>query len=170
MPEPYRVVSALPTGTSVSRYIIAKALGRGDYYTELRIAEQWRDCPQVKATLELHTKAAVPAGSTTDATWAGPLSIHGISQEAITIMRGMSILGALESKMQTVPLHVKLARETGVGVTGGWVGAGNAIPVQKTDFATIIEEHFKYGVIVPLSEELVRVSTPPAEATVRRTV
>ena len=42
--------------------------------------------------------------------------------------------------------------------------------MQKTDFATIIEEHFKYGVIVPLAEELVKVSTPAAEATVRRTV
>ena len=29
---------------------------------------------------------------------------------------------------------------------------------------------FKYGVIVPLSEELVALSTPDAEATVRRTV
>ena len=31
MPEPYRVVSALPTGTAVSRFITAKALGGGDY-------------------------------------------------------------------------------------------------------------------------------------------
>jgi HK97 family phage major capsid protein len=55
-------------------------------------------------------------------------------------------------------------------VTGGWVAAGGAIPVQETDFATIIEEHFKYGVIVVLSEELVALSNPNAEATVRRTV
>ena len=134
MAEPYRVVSALPIGTAVSRFITAKAIGGGDYWTELQTAEQWRDCPQVKATLELHTKAAVPAGSTTDSTWAGPLSAYGVAQEAITIMRGMSILGALESKMQSVPLHVKLARETGAGITGGWVAAGGPIPVQKTDF------------------------------------
>lgn len=30
-------------------------------------------------------------------------------------MRGISILGALESKMQTVPMHTRLARETGAG-------------------------------------------------------
>lgn len=170
MPEPYRVVSALPAGTSLNRIITAKALGAGDRWMELQIAEQWRDTPQVKACLELQGKAAVPAGSTTDSTWAGPLASYGIAQEAITIMRGISILGALESKMQSVPLHVKLARETGAGITGGWVAAGNAIPVQKTDFATIVEEHFKYGVIVPLAEELVRLSTPSADATVRRAV
>ena len=37
MPEPYRVVSALPAGTAVSRLITAKALGRGDMWTELQI-------------------------------------------------------------------------------------------------------------------------------------
>ena len=170
MPEPYRVVSALPTGTALSRYIRVKALGRGDTYTELMIAEPMRDTPQVKASLELQTKAAVPAGSTTDSTWAGPLSQYGIATEALTIMRGMSILGALESKMQSIPLHTRIARETGAGITGGWVAAGGAIPVQKTDFETIIEEHYKRAVIVPLSEELVQQSTPSAEATVRRTV
>ena len=102
-----RVVSALPAGTAVSRYIIAKALGRGDSFTEKMVAERWKDTPQVAATLSLHTKAAVPAGSTTDATWAGPLAVHGISQEALTLMRGMSILGALDSRMQKVHLEGK---------------------------------------------------------------
>ena len=35
----------------------------------------------------------------------------------------------LEPKMRTVPLHVRLARETGAGITGGWVAAGGAILV-----------------------------------------
>jgi HK97 family phage major capsid protein len=170
MSLPNVVVSARPAGTATSRFISALALGGGDRYRELQIADQWLDTPQVKATLELRTKAAVASGSTTDATWAGPLAPYGIAAEAITIMRGMSILGALESKMQNVPLHTWIATETGAGITGGWVAAGAAIPVQKTAFATIVEEHFKYGVIVPLSEELVRLSTPSAEATVRRTV
>ena len=40
----------------------------------------------------------------------------------------------------------------------------------RRHFATIIEVHYKYGVIVPLSEELVRLSSPSAEATVRRKI
>jgi hypothetical protein len=168
---PTRPVSILPAGTALSRYITAKALGGGDRWRELQIAEKWLDTPQVKASLELQTKAAVPAGSTTDSTWAGPLSPFGVAAEAITISRSKpSIVGQLQPQMQNVPLHTRLARETGAGVTGGWVAAGGAIPVQATAFATVIEEHFKYGVIVPLAEELVRVSSPSAEATVRRQV
>jgi HK97 family phage major capsid protein len=165
-----RPVSILPAGTAVSRFITAKALGRGDLWTELQIAEKWLDVPQVRATLELRTKSAVASGSTTDSTWAAPLSAYGIAAEAITIMRGLSIFGALQGQMQLTPLHTRVAIETGAGIVGGWVAAGAAIPVQATAFATIIEEHFKYGVIVPLSEELVAVSSPSAEATVRRTV
>ena len=170
MPEPYRVVSALPTGTAVARFIATKALGRGDHYAEVMLAEQWPDTPQVAETIRLYGKAAVPAGSTTDATWAGPLAAHGLAQEGITIQRGMTITGALESKMQTVPLHVKIPIETGTGITGGWVAAGAPIPVQKAAFATSIQEHYKYGVIVPLAEELVKLSTPSATTTVNRAV
>ena len=96
-------------------------------WTELQIAERWRDTPQVMASLK-RRKRPWPAGSTTDATWAGPLAPYGIAAEALTIMRGMSILGALEGKMQRVPSHVRIARETGAGITGGWVAAGAPIP------------------------------------------
>jgi HK97 family phage major capsid protein len=163
-------VSALPSGTAFARYLQAKALGHGSLGTELEIAKRWTDTPQVFEALQLQTKAAVPAGSTTDATWAGPLSAYNIAGEALTIMRGMSILGALEPRMQRTPLHTRVARETGTGITGGWVAPGAAVPVQATTFATVVEEHYKYGVIVPLSEELMRLSNPDAEATIRRTV
>ena len=63
MPEPYRVVSALPTGTAFSRYLMVKAAARGDAYTELALAEKFKDSPTVHATLDLETKAAVAAGT-----------------------------------------------------------------------------------------------------------
>lgn len=170
MSVPTKSISILPTGTAVSRFIIAKALGHGDSWSELQVAEKWLDTPQVKASLELHQKSAVPAGSTTDATWAGPLAPFGIGGEALTIMRGLSILGALEPRMQKVPLRTWLARETGAGITGGWVAEGANVPVQKTAFETIIEAHYKYGVIVLLSLELMKLSTPSAEETIRRAV
>jgi HK97 family phage major capsid protein len=137
----------------------------------LQIAEQWRDTPQVKATLELSTKAAVVHGDTSTGTWAPALAQYGISAEAIALLRGMSILGTLEGKMQRVPLHVKVAVETGTGISGGWVPiSGGAVPVQKTAFATSVEEHYLYGVIVPVTEELVALSNPDATSTITRTV
>ena len=149
--------------------IIALASSRGDHMAASMLAETWVDCPQVKATLDLLSKSAVPAGSTTDAVWAGPLAPY-FAAEALTIMRGRMILGALEPKMQKVPLHVRLARETGSGVSGGWIAPGAATPVQKTDFASVINEHFKFGVIVPLTNEVLRVSDLAAEKTIRDAV
>ena len=85
MSEPYRVVSALPTGTAFARYLMVKAVAAGDVYTELVLAEKFKDSPTVHATLELQTKAAVSPGLTSDATRAGPLSVYGIAGEALAL-------------------------------------------------------------------------------------
>jgi hypothetical protein len=97
-----RPLSMLPAGTAFSRYLMAKALGRGDSFRAQLIAEQWRDSPQVKACFEdeLRVKAPVAAGTTSDATFAGPLAVHGIAREALALIRGVSILGALENKLR----------------------------------------------------------------------
>jgi HK97 family phage major capsid protein len=166
--EHYRPVSILPTGTGVARFIQAIAIG--DQWAAEEKAAAWRDTPHIAEALRWHTKSAIAPGMTTDSTWAGPLAQFGIASEAVTLMRGMSILGSLEGKMQKVPLHVKVAVETGTGVTGGWVTQGGAIPVQATAFATSSEEFYKFGVIIPLSEELVTTSNPAAESTINRTV
>ena len=124
MSEPYRVVSALPTGTAFARYLMVKAAAQGDVYTELALADKFKDSPTVHATVELQTKAAVAAGTTTDATWAGPLAVYGIAGEALALLRGASIIGALESRMRRVPFRTKVARETGSGTGGAWIGEG----------------------------------------------
>ena len=87
MSEPYRVVSALPSGTAFARYVMVKALAQGDVYTELALAEKLKDSPTVHATVELQTKAAVAVGTTSDATWAGPLAVYGIAGEALVARR-----------------------------------------------------------------------------------
>ena len=67
MSEPYRVVSALPSGTAFARYLMVRALAQGDVYTELALADRLKDSPTVHATVELQTKAAVAVGTTTRA-------------------------------------------------------------------------------------------------------
>ena len=44
MREPYRVVSALPTGTGLNRFLMVKAASRGDSYSA-RVAERFKDSP-----------------------------------------------------------------------------------------------------------------------------
>jgi hypothetical protein len=170
MSVPHRVVNVLTPGTATARYIQALAVGCDDMYTAVEMASRWRDTPQVKVCLELRGKAAVASASTTDSTWASPLAQFGIAQEAIGLLRGLSIFGALEGQMQRVPLHIKIAVETGAGFSGGWVGEGGAVPVQKTAYAISIEEFYKFGVITAFTEELATTSDPAAVPTINRTV
>ena len=167
-----RTVSSLPSGTALSRYLMAKALGRGDSHRALLVAERWMDSPQVKQCLadQFHGKAAVTAGSTSDATFAGPLALHGIAEEALTLVRGASILGALESRFRRVPFRTSVPRETGTGTGGAWIGEGLGTPVAATAYDSLSQEVYKAGKIVVLSRELLQLGNRSAERTVRETV
>ncbi|HXG54019.1 MAG TPA: phage major capsid protein [Vicinamibacterales bacterium] len=148
---------------------MAKALGHGDSMASQVISEGWLDVPQVEATLKLEGKAAVSPGTTTDATFAGPLAAYGISSEAIALERGVSIVGQLIPKMRRVPFRAKISAETGTGSSGAWVGEGAATPVAKSAYVSLSQEVFKAQTICALSKELLMVGNPAAEATIRET-
>ena len=87
------VVSSLPPGTALSRYLIVKGLG--GLGTIDPDAPAWRQTPHVIQCLRdelLTTKAATPAGNTSDAAWASPLAAYGIAREALALRRDVSIL------------------------------------------------------------------------------
>lgn len=127
------------------------------------LATQWTTTPQVEAAFR--TKAAIAPGTVTDATFAAPLAQFGIAQEALSLLRGRSIIGALESSMRRVPFRVKVARET-TGATGNWIGEGLSTPVSALAYDTIQQDVYKGQVIVVLTDELVRMSSPAASVTV----
>ena len=123
---PTRVVSALPDGTALARYCMTLGESRGDTHRALLIAERWRDSPTVRATIELITKAAVAPGTTSDATWAGPLAEHGIAGEALQLLRGSSVLGALEGRFRKVPFRTSVPRERAPArAAAGWGKPGS---------------------------------------------
>jgi HK97 family phage major capsid protein len=167
---PSRRVSSLPDGTAFSRFVMALAAANGSYSNARFLSEKFIDSPQVGATFDLLTKAAVPAGSTSDASFAGPLAMHGISREALQLVRGKSIIGALEGKMRRVPFRTKVPRETGSGTGGAWIAEGNSVPVAASAFDTLSQEIYKAGKIVVLTKELLKLGDPSAERTVRETV
>ena len=176
MPEPYRVVSALPSGTAFSRLVMTLACARGDLMRAQMLAERFKDTPQVGAVLaqwtrkdDWHSKAAVAAGTTTDATFAGPLAVYGVAQEALAIERGMSIVAQLAPKMRRVPFRTAVARETG-STGGAWVGEGFSTPVAATAYDTLSQEAYKAQTIVVLTTDLLKLSSPNAERAVRETV
>ena len=163
-----QIKSQLPKGTAFTRMCIALARGKGDSYQTLEIAKQWTDStPEVETMVKhmWHTKAAVAAGTTTDATWAGPLAVATPINEFLELLRPRTIIGQVAGFRQ-VPFNISVPSQT-AGGTYGWVGQGLAKTVTKAAYATVTLPFSKAAGIIVLTEELVKLSTPSAEGLVR---
>jgi HK97 family phage major capsid protein len=111
--------------------------------------------------VELFSKAAVAAATTTDSTWAGPLSpIRPLMNAFVALLRPRTLLGRIPG-LRAVPANVSVAAQT-TGGTYGWVGQGASVPATKSDFATVTVPATKCGGIVGISQELAELSTPAA--------
>jgi HK97 family phage major capsid protein len=158
------MTTALPKATAFIRYVQALAVSRGSTLQAVEYAKRWHDStPEV----ELVLKAAVAAGSTTDATWAGPLApITPLTTDFLALLRPATILGKVDTFFK-VPFNVSVASQTGGG-TYQWVGQGAPKPVGKLQFGTITLTILKAAGIIVITEELARTSTPSAEEVIRR--
>lgn len=157
-----QVKSQLPKGTVFTRMVQCIALSNGDSFKAMEHAKTYRDCPEV----ELMVKAAVAAGTTTDAAWAGPLAVaQPLVNEFLELLRPKTLIGRIPGLRQ-VPFNVSVPSQTGGG-TYAWVGQGANKPVSAAAFATVSVPFAKAAGIIVLTEELVKLSTPSAEATVK---
>lgn len=162
-----RITPQLPKGAAFTRACMALAAGNGDSFQTLEHTKQWTDTPEVEQIVRhmWRVKAAVAAGTTTDATWAGPLAVTQPLNEFLELLRPRTLIGRIQ-RFRQVPFNVSVPSQTGGG-TYSWVGQGNAKPVTSAAFATVTVPFAKAAGIIVLTEELVRLSTPSAEATVR---
>ena len=158
-----QVKSNLPPATGFIRYVQALAVSRGVPMAALEYAKRWKDStPEV----ELILKAAVAAGTTTDATWAGPLvQLQNLTAEFLELLRPATVLGKIPG-LRRVPFNVSVPSQTGGG-TYQWVGQGAPKPVGKLAFSAVTLGITKCAGIIVITEELARSSTPSAEATIR---
>jgi HK97 family phage major capsid protein/HK97 family phage prohead protease len=159
-----QVTSPLPKGTAFTRYCMAKIVGKGSNADAIEHAKMWRDStPEV----ELALKAAVAPGTSTDATWAGPLApLTPLANEFLELLRPATILGKIPG-FRRVPFNVSIASQTGGG-SYAWVGQGAPKPVGKLAFLAVTLGITKCAGIIVITEELARVSTPSAEAVIRQ--
>lgn len=157
------VKANVPTGTGFVRYCQAIAACRGDLMRAIEWAKQWKEStPEV----ELVLKAAVAPGTTTDATWAGPLAqMTPLASEFLELLRPATILGKIPG-FKRVPFNISIPSQTGGG-TYAWVGQNAPKPVGKLTFGTVTLGVTKCAGIVVITEELARLSSPSAEATIR---
>jgi HK97 family phage major capsid protein len=156
------VKANVPPGTAFVRYACATLVCKGNLFEAAEYAKRWNEStPEV--ALEL--KAAVAAGNTTDSAWAGPLVNQTIARDFIELLRPATILGKIPT-LRRVPFNTKVPSQT-AGGTYGWVGEAKPKPVTKLAFSAETLGVNKAAGIIVLTEELVRLSNPSAEALVR---
>ena len=154
----------LPKGTAFTRYAMALASAKGNVMGAAEVAKRWAgSTPEVETIL----RAAVAAGTTTDAAWAKPLvPYQDMQSELIELLRPETVIGRMTG-FRNIPFNVRMPRQT-AGSSVSWVGQGAPKPVTRLSFETITVPHAKIAAIIAITDELARMSTPSAEAAVRQ--
>lgn len=117
-------------------------------------------------------KAEVPAGANISGNWADALVGAETSAFAdfVEFLRPMTILGKFGTNgipaLRRVPFRVPLITQTGGG-EGYWVGEGKPKPLTSFGFSRTTLDPLKVANIAVLTMEMVRDSSPSAEAIVR---
>lgn len=158
-------VRNLPKGAAFTRYAMSLAAAKGNPMIAAEIAKtNWsKDTPEVEMVL----RAAVAAGTTTDTVWAKPLVYYAnMVSEFVELLRPETFLGRMTG-FRNVPFNVRMPRQT-AGATAGWVGEGAPKPVSSLAFDSVTIPHTKIAVIVAITEELARFSSPSAQAAVQQ--
>ncbi len=153
-----------PAGIGFARIAKAKILSRIDGEPVLDIVR--REWPDDSALQRYFQKAAVPAGTTTNALWAGNLvDTTNLTSEFIEFLRPQTVIGRIPN-LRRVPFNVRVTGQT-TGAVANWVGQGKGKPVTsfQTNAQTLL--FTKIAAIAVVTEELVRFSSPSAEALVR---
>jgi HK97 family phage major capsid protein len=159
-----RVQSVVPKGLGFVRMSMVLASTRGDRTAAAEQAQhRWPDQPEIALAL----KAAVPPGSTGDATWAGPLMppLRQLTEDFMALLRPATIIGKIPD-LRRVPFNVSVPMQT-AGGSYGWVGQGFAKPVTKLSFGATTLTFSKVAGIIVITEELARFSSPDAESLVQ---
>lgn len=113
----------------------------------------------------LSEKAVI--GTTTDTNFGSSLvNYELLTGEFIELLRGKTVIDRLAPKMRQVPFNIKMPSQTGAS-TVGWVGETKTKPVTNPTYGNVTLSKSKVAGIVLLSEELVRLSNPKADALVR---
>lgn len=156
------VKSNAPKGSAFTRTAMILAKAKGDLSLAKSLAEvHYKDDAVVNGIV----KAAVAAGSTTVAAWAGNLVYpETYGGDFIELLYPQTVLGRLSARK--VPFNVRIAGQTG-GQSVGWVGEAAPAPVTSAAFNAVFLTWSKVYALSILSDEIIRFSNPAAEALVQ---
>jgi hypothetical protein len=162
--EDRMTVSVLPKGSTFTRIAMAKAIARGSDFSAIDIAaSRWGEGSAPARIL----KAAVAAGSTDGASWAGPLAGEYATAvaEFMTLVRAQSIIGRLPN-LRRIPPRVPLIRQTSAP-KAHWVGEGKPMPLTHMTFARDALSTDKLAAMLVVTDELLQAADPASEAMIR---
>jgi HK97 family phage major capsid protein len=121
------------------------------------------DFPQVEMAL----KAAVAVGTTTSGTWAAPLVYPAnLAAEFFELLWAETYFPKLVGLVR-VPFNSRVPRDNSV-ISAQWVGEGKAKPFGAGSFDYVSLSFAKIALIMGVTEELARFSSPNVEAIVSR--
>ena len=155
-------------GLGFARLAMAMHASKGDANGAKAFAEQ--TFPN-DARLANVLKAAVSAGGTISATWAGNLvDYQNLSSEFVEFLRPRTIIGQFGTNgipsLRRVPFNVQIPGKTASG-TAAWVGEGYAKPVTSSAYDARTLKWAKVAAISVVTEELARFSDPSIQLLVR---
>lgn len=171
----------LEPGIGLARLVKCFGMANGDVERASRLASaRYGEDSNAFGTLKMLSdrgfnsleKAEVPAGATVSGNWAEDLVGDTTSAFAdfVEYLRPQTILGKFGANgvpsLRRVPFRVPLISQT-AGGSGAWVGEGKAKPVTSFDFSRTTLEPLKVANICILTDEVIRDSSPSAEAIVR---
>lgn len=172
-----KVQEKLAPGIAFARYAMCLGKAKGDHQKAFKLAEMhYPNTDNVVKLLKaqadganlaemLIQKATIPAGSTTDSTWAAPLVYAAnFGGDFIEFLRARTLIG--QAQFRPIPFNVRVGQQTSGG-TAKWVGQGKAKPVTKFDYVAQTTGYTKVAAISVLTQELIRLSDPSAEGSVR---
>ncbi len=160
----------LPKGTLFTRAAMAVAAGKGSFSDTLAYAKRWGgQTPQVLDFVKSMWGQKANEGTSVVQSpgWGGELvNPSTIATEFVEMVNAEAIIGKVQGFRRT-PFNIPIITQTG-GSTFEWVGESGVKPVGELSFTRDTLSHHKVAGIVVLTEELIRLSTPSAEASVRR--
>ena len=154
----------LKDGLALAQFAKFVGLSKGNEDKALRMAKNdSRTDRRVVGVL----KAAVEAGTTDSDSWAGALVGEETSLFAdfVEFLRPQTIIGRIPN-LRTVPFRVPLIGQTDGG-EGYWTGEAKAKGLTKFDFERKTLEPLKVANIAVVTDELLRNSSPSADALIR---
>lgn len=155
------VKSNLPKATAFVRYVTAMANGRGSISDALEFAKRYdKSTPEVSRFIKAVAGTAIGGSDT----WGSEL-VDPITREFLELLMPETIIGKITG-FRAVPFNTRVVEHTS-GSTANWVGEGASKPVGENSFDAFTLPVHKCAGIVVLSDELVRLSTPAAETTIR---